>query len=361
MMNPRQCAPQSKAPWWLCALLAACGSPSHGKPADAALDAFLAISAPDDQWTWVDFPDSKCASGTATGMAVNPHSGATELMVFFEGGGECWDATTCWGSSPAASNLAGYDSSTFAHDSVTGLPILDRTFAGNPFASMNLVFVPYCTGDLHAGNALANLSAGNAMTPTYFYGETNIDLFVTRIVPTFDKTTHVWLTGTSAGGSGTFIAFAQLARAFGVRVDIVDDSGPPLLTNGATDNTGVLSTWGYRAPGGCSDCASKFANILAYDLQAQTAYAPPGRYAYLGFEQDPTLATRYEYTLPEYQTVITMFASGLPTTPTAASLLVNATSHVVESNSALEPEYMPWLAQMVADDAGWTNVVYPAP
>lgn len=338
-------------------LLAACGSPHHAVTTDAPSP----ITAADDQWTWVDVPDSKCASGTATGMAVNPHAGATDLMVFFEGGGECWDATTCWGASPAASNLAGYDAQTFELDSETKLPILDRTYPGNPFSAMSFVFVPYCTGDLHAGNGLVNLAVGSATTPTYFYGAANIDQFLARVVPTFAGTTHIWLTGTSVGGSSAYIAFAQVARAFGVRIEIVDDSGPPLLTNGQTDNTGVLSTWSYKPPEGCTDCATKFANILAYDLNAQTAYSPPGRYAYLGFEQDPTLATRYDYTLPEYQTVITAFAAGLPANPTTASLLVNGTSHVVESMSTLEPQYMPWLAQMVANDSAWASAVIAEP
>jgi hypothetical protein len=85
-------------------------------PHDAA-SASGPISAPDDTWTWVDFPESRCASGTATGIGVNPHAGATQVMVFFEGGGWCSDGTTCWGTKPAAANLTGYDASNFASDS----------------------------------------------------------------------------------------------------------------------------------------------------------------------------------------------------------------------------------------------------
>ncbi len=35
------------------------------------------ITATAETWSWVDFPDSKCASGAPTGMAVNSHGGAT--------------------------------------------------------------------------------------------------------------------------------------------------------------------------------------------------------------------------------------------------------------------------------------------
>src|SRR5580693_4372833 len=67
-------------------------SPDASSP-DA--DAGAITGAPDDQWTWVDFSTALCANGSPTGIAINPHAGATSLMIYFEGGGNCTSAATC--------------------------------------------------------------------------------------------------------------------------------------------------------------------------------------------------------------------------------------------------------------------------
>jgi hypothetical protein len=65
-------------------------------PSDAGADSGSSTAPitglPNDVWTWVDFPDSVCANGTPTGIAINPHAGAMNLMIYFEGGGDCVDA-----------------------------------------------------------------------------------------------------------------------------------------------------------------------------------------------------------------------------------------------------------------------------
>ncbi|MHB8419476.1 MAG: pectin acetylesterase-family hydrolase [Myxococcales bacterium] len=360
-------------PELLAALVAGCSPAGGGAPADsggspvpdAGGDAGMsdagAISAPADQWTWVDFPGSRCASGTPTGLAVNPHAGSSELVVYLEGGGSCYDAATCWGPSPKANSLAGYDASTFAAASQTRYAIFDRGQPQNPFAAMSLVFVPYCTGDLHSGTAVAPLPLpdGGALA-TYFYGATDLDIFLRRLVPTFAGTTHVWLTGTSAGGFGTFLSFDRVARAFGVRVDLLDDSGPPLAAKGKTGNQGLFTVWGSELPAGCSPCAS-FADVLDYDLSVQQGWSPPGRYGFLTFAEDTTIAPDFGYTLAEYPSVMASFSASLAPDRSAATLIVDGVaSHVVESDAALEPVVLSWIGQMVGDDPAWSDQVVDA-
>lgn len=54
-----------------------------------------AIEAANQQWTFIGFPDSRCANGTATGIAINPVAEPRGVLVFMQGGGACWDAETC--------------------------------------------------------------------------------------------------------------------------------------------------------------------------------------------------------------------------------------------------------------------------
>lgn len=332
---------------------------------DASDDAGAApiTGAPDDQWTWVDFPNALCANGTPTGIAINPHAGATSLMIYFEGGGSCHDATTCWGVTPTATHLTGFDETTFAGE-VTGnklVPILLRQAAGNPFANMNLVYIPYCTGDLHSGTTLASLAESDGGTvPTYFYGALDMDAFLARLVPTFPSMSRVWVVGSSAGGFGTYLNFGRVVSAFGIGVDLIDDSGPPLVQNGSPtmNNAALFGLWGTAAglPAGCSTCNS-FRQVLDYDLGVQQTFSPPGRFGFLSFLEDTTIGPDFGYDpMTEYPGVMQTFSASLPDSGVAATFLVgNNPAHVVESDSALAPYYFPWMSAMMDRDAGWTD------
>lgn len=312
----------------------------------------MPIVAPPDTWTWIDFPESKCASGTATGIAVNPHSGATELLIYFEGGGSCHDATSCWGANPGATNLGGYDKTTFASAKQLAYPPLVRSVAGNPFAAMNIVFVPYCTGDLHFGTAKVDLVVGDTPVPTFFYGATDLELFLRRLVVTFPSPARVVSYGTSAGGFASFLDYDRIARAFGVRVDILDDSGPPLTRMGQSDNATLFSLWGGAVPASCAGCNS-FLDVMKADRTAQ----PASRLAFLSLAEDTTISADFGYSLSAYGPAIeALFAQNFGGDANVATYIVaDDPGHVVESQAALAPEYLPWMAQFTSDDPSWGN------
>jgi hypothetical protein len=333
--------------------------------ADAGGDASTSpiTGAPDDQWTWVDFPAAVCANGSSTGLAINPHAGATNLMIYFEGGGDCVDATTCWGPDAGATNLNGYTQSTF-EGLVTSnklVPTLLRTVSGNPFATMNMVYVPYCTGDLHSGTVLSNLTDSDGGTiPTYFYGALDMDAFLERLVPTFPSMTRIWVIGSSAGGFGTYLNFGRIATAFGVGVDLIDDSGPPIYENGSPtmDNAGLFGIWGTAAglPTGCATCNS-FRQVLDYDFTVQQSFSPLGRFGFLSFLEDTTISKDFGYDAStEYPPLMETFSASLPDSGLAATFLVsNYPSHVVESDPTLAQYYMPWMTNMINRDGGWAD------
>ena len=354
--------------------LTACSASSGSSPTDAAAAAdapatipdappvvvdadptTLPITAPADQWTWVDFPASRCAGGTPTGMAVDPHAGSTDLVIYFEGGGSCTSATTCWGPAPKANNLAGYDATTFASAQQRNYAFLNRDRSGNPFAAMNLAYIPYCTGDLHAGTLEADFTADNAARPTFFWGARDLDLFLQRIVPTFPHTQRVWIVGTSAGGFASFLVYDHVAQAFQTRVDVVDDSGPPITFKGGSSNTALFNVWGFVPPAGCRPC-TRFSDVLAYDRALQ----PTSRFGFLSYTHDTTIAPDFGYTLDEYATVIGDLSTSLNQDPQARTFLQTTDqAHVVMSNPQLTPQFLPWLTQMVTDDPAWASTSVP--
>ena len=313
------------------------------------------IVAPEDTWTWVDFPDSKCGSGTATGIAINPHAGATNLLIYFEGGGSCHDATTCWGPSPTAANVAGYDVTVFSTAKQRAYPILDRTTVGNPFANLNMVYIPYCTGDFHAGTVEVDMQVNGTTKPTYFWGARDLALFLARLAPTFPQATHVWSTGASAGGFGAFLTYAQVTQAFPVRVDMIDDSGPAIFAKGGTSNASAFATYGLPKPTGCNPCTA-FSDILAADRKLQ----PGSKFGFLSFSQDTVISKDFGYTLIEYPTVMTDFSASLSADGGSATYLFgNEASHMVQSDRANADAYLPWMTKMVNDDPTWGDLKFP--
>jgi hypothetical protein len=224
------------------------------------------------------------------------------------------------------------------------------------------VYIPYCTGDLHSGDTVTNLELPDGgLQPTYFYGAYDLDIFLPRLVATFAPVSHVWLIGTSAGGFGTILEFDRVSQAFGGNVDIIDDSGPAIVTNGGTSNAGLFRAWNYSPPAGCTSCNS-FSDVLRYDLQVQENWTVPGRFAFLSFTEDTVISADFGYGLTEYPSVMMSFSASLPASPAAATFLVsNEQSHVVESDPRLAAQYLPWLTQMLTRDPAWSDQLYAAP
>lgn len=166
-------------------------------------------------WQYFEIPGTKCIDGTPAGFSVNANPSSTKLVVFLEGGGACFnaqcDSLHTWGPNMPATNAG----------------IFDRTNNANPVRDWNWVYIPYCSGDVYAGQNETMLGGQQR----YFYGYSNITAFLERIVPTF-TVDQVLLTGLSAGGFGSSINYPQTQRAFGsTPVVLIDDSGPPMSTD----------------------------------------------------------------------------------------------------------------------------------
>jgi hypothetical protein len=240
-----------------------------------------------EKWTWVPFADAKCRDGSSTGIAVNPSHGSDKLMIFLQGGGACFNATTC-GGNPSSFSAADFtaldvvcsDEEEAGHkcNSVNS-GILDRSNPANPVKDWNYVFVPYCTGDVHGGNNPAGSVAGVAGTQQ-FVGYVNIGLYLARLVPTFPGATRVLLTGVSAGGFGSVAAYEPVARAFAsAQIDMIDDSGPPMsdpyfagcLQDLQRQTWGLDHTLIQDCGGECSNLATRFLDLYKHQIKTHPA------------------------------------------------------------------------------------------
>jgi hypothetical protein len=100
-----------------------------------------AIDAPDKTWQRIEVPESICRDGSPGAFFVNLNRASKKVMIDLEGGGGCYDAQTCAGNPSAAVQSPGVDG------------VFDRGNPQNPVADWSFVYVPYCSGDQHMGDA----------------------------------------------------------------------------------------------------------------------------------------------------------------------------------------------------------------
>lgn len=163
-------------------------------------------------WTYFEIPGTRCIDGTPAGFSLNPNPDSNNVLVYLEGGGACFNSfcESIFTRGPNQPSASG---------------IFDRDNGANPVADWNLIYVPYCSGDVYGGNA-ETMIAGELRQ---FRGYTNFQAFLSRWTATFPDAGQVLLTGSSAGGFGAAINYPQTQDAWGdTPVVLIDDSGPPL-------------------------------------------------------------------------------------------------------------------------------------
>ena len=180
-------------------------------------------------------PNAVCNDGTTAVFFFQRGygSGANKWLIFFKGGGACWDAASC------ASRDRGLISATpWSQRDVESEGVLSDRPEQNPdFFSWNHVFAPYCSSDWWSGMRSDN---NNAMG-FYFRGHYIVDAIVDSVMdatllgtPTLRDATQVIFAGSSAGGVGVRVNLDRLATSL-TWADVrgVDDAGVNAYTNPA--------------------------------------------------------------------------------------------------------------------------------
>jgi Pectinacetylesterase len=235
------------------------------------------------EWSWVDFPDTRCRDGSPTGLAVNLSTTSPNVMVFLDQGGACFNPATC------PFNLAAANATNFVPQ-LQG--IFNRNDPDNPVRTWSFVFVPYCTGDVHAGNRADGSIEG--VGGQQFLGYANLDAFLSRIVPTFAGARQVLFAGSSAGGFGVLLNSDHVARWFApVPVTVLSDSGPPMPNSVAAPclQQSWHDLWGFDrgAMLDCGvDCPSSSDYMIDFVLHFGWRY-PSYRGGLISSSQDATI------------------------------------------------------------------------
>jgi hypothetical protein len=304
------------------------------------------IAAKPGQWTFVPFPDALCRDNTTTGIGVRIKEGSTKVAIYFEGGAACFNNASC----VVNSFFQHFDQGSF--DFWTGLSgnggIFDLSKAENPFRDWTMIYVPYCTGDVHAGNREHVDVPGDAPKDQMFVGYRNVERYLQRLVPTFANATDVVTTGVSAGGFGAAFNYDHIAQAFcHANNTLVDDSGPPMsdqyMTPCLQKRWRELWNMDDAIPADCVGCSNPDGGGLVNYFPYLVKKHPKSILSLISSDEDGIISTFYGYgqnncqglegssagmSGPTYAAGLAEFRNqSLESSPYAASYIVHSTNH----------------------------------
>jgi hypothetical protein len=194
-----------------------------------------------DQWERVEAPaDCMCADGAPWAYFVR-EANPEKVVFLLDGGGACFSAETCAPGAGQYKEAIGYDG---GFSEANGIFDLDNP--DNPLADYTMVFVPYCTGDVHAGNITKDYGNGVVIEHKGFVnGSTALNALAER----FPDANELVVAGVSAGSFPSAIyagIAAELLPEAKIKV-IADGSGaiPDAmgLISANWDILGALPDW----------------------------------------------------------------------------------------------------------------------
>ncbi|WP_246065316.1 pectinacetylesterase family protein [Hydrocarboniclastica marina] len=178
-----------------------------------------------------------CGNGSEYKFFVNRVPNTTNTMVYFQGGGACWDYPSCTGQTGirGAANPNGIpdDYMTLANPSSTLMsPFIVRLHPWSRVKTQNwnMVFVPYCTGDIFSGDKVAvyeDETGENEPLVWHHNGIRNTRAVVAWLRDNMPQPGQMLSTGCSAGGVGSFTNYYPLRNDLAPkRGYLINDSGP---------------------------------------------------------------------------------------------------------------------------------------
>jgi hypothetical protein len=182
-----------------------------------------------------------CVFGTPYHFFVKRGS-VNKLLVYYEGGGACWEQLTC--SVPVCNSTI--TSNDDPGNVTTGFA--DLSNPANPFRDWNVVFVGYCSCDVHFGDAARTYSNTDPMHPlsVQHRGYENSRVVEKWAREHFVDPDVVFVTGSSAGAYGAWFN-APLHEAVwpASRFHVLADAGNGVITQSFFND--FFPNWNFAA------------------------------------------------------------------------------------------------------------------
>ncbi len=284
-------------------------------------------------WQDVDLTGATCGRGAPYHYFFSAPAGEpTGLLFLLNGGGACLkEGPAPAGVTGAARQLYCMEFTNFediaANKLALGLlstrvQLVRRNDASNPFRSFVYVFVPYCTGDVHAG----------AMEQPYDYdpspnsefwvlhrGHLNVLAVLNDVKQRFPGVETAVVTGISAGGFGAILNYPEFVARW-PRAVLLPDSGiaPPHPSSlMAREGSAMAIRWRAREllPPYCDDtrCLEDTLYLLTAHARAHDGRTAPWLpFGFLQSQRDAVLRAYLEMDECAFETALHWGIAELP-------------------------------------------------
>ena len=178
-----------------------------------------------------------CAHDSTFAFKVRPGL-PDKVMIFLNGGGACWRAAEC---DPKAKPTYTMTSDS-ANDASVRQGIFDVANEANPVRDYTMVYIPYCTGDLHLGTRTVDYERGQKDFEVRHQGAVNLEAVLDWVYSNVKSPRLVFVAGVSAGAVPSPVVAAKMARRYPrARIVQLGDGAGGYRTPAVP---GLLAGWG---------------------------------------------------------------------------------------------------------------------
>jgi hypothetical protein len=264
-------------------------------------------------WQRVELPGTVCGNGSQYKFWYYDSPSSNNMVVMFEGGGACWDYDTCSGR---AGVLGASNPNGLPNDYIDSMmanyvsPIVNGADPGLPFRSIDyiatrgwdVVYMPYCTGDVHTGNSTRTYYDQTGANPPLTWrhnGYNNTVAAANFLHGRFPTVNKLLVTGFSAGGVGTATQYYVMRRTINPSQGFsLNDSGPLFPAPNSSYNSWQLhkqieTSWNLPSLYGLFP-ASFNPSDFGSTTRALAVEFPADKHAYTGYSSDYNFS-RFSY------------------------------------------------------------------
>jgi hypothetical protein len=265
-------------------------------------------------WQLVEVPGTICSNGSQYRFWYYDSPSSNSMLIMYEGGGACWDYETCSGQAGVlgAANPNGIPTdyitqfkakyvSPLVNGADPGIPL----FRSKTFLSTNgfdMVYMPYCTGDVHVGNRVVTYTDPSGQNPPITFrhnGYNNSIASLNYLHTRFPSINKLVVTGFSAGGVASSAIFYQARRTLvPTKAYLLNDSGPIFPAPNATYNSRPLHDlikvqWNLQSLYDQLPASFNPNDFGSMNAMVATEF-PSDRLAYVGYNSDYNFS-RFSY------------------------------------------------------------------
>ena len=227
-----------------------------------------------------------CAHDSTFAFRVRPGL-PDKVMIFLNGGGACWRTQDC--------DPHGKPTYTMSADSANDVSVrsglLDVANDANPVRDYTMVFIPYCTGDVHLGTRQVDYEVkGSDKTVSIRHGgAANLEAVLDWVYTNIKNPRTVFVTGISAGAIPSPVVAEKVARHYPrARVVQLGDGAGGYHTDAVPP---ILAGWGvsdYLADDPAFRSVDSASLTFEQMYTAAARVAPRVHYAQVNTTEDAT-------------------------------------------------------------------------